>query len=766
MKKLLPILKWGCCLLLALGLCANWIVRSVTSREWFRNYAIEKTEQALHRQVRADSIGASLLGVRLRGVSIAEEGGFEKGEFVTINRAQMYISLLHLLRNHVKIHQLVLQGVQLNIARLPNGKFNFESIGGESAPVQEADKQEAESPFKVTFENVSFDDLSFIYKDLQDGQTFAARGIALGVKNFAVDKEFPLTLNTTLHYKDATQDILLPVGLTSKVQLAGLDFSKAYADDIDVSLKYQKNLLRLKGRVENWREPKFQATLSSKNLSSKVASPWAQLPDFEWKEASVYAAGQVKTTNHTLLLSSGTIHIPGGDLSLSGRYNYGKDTYDAKGDCTIDLTEVYKWLPKEDRKIGLKGFLSGTFQADTQKFQTNFSLREGTYFHSATGQFSNILATITATESMDFKTGNLSGKMEGDLNQNPFKLDLTVVQKPQSILAQLNAAADRIVLPAATQDKTEKPEFVEDVQIAPLPQPKWSLPPIHLKSNVKVGALEGPYLRTNSLQFSSDLEGITAQLNQAHGIISLKLGGGKILDLYRLTNANALTKVLFLSLNITGKVFNSLNVFSVLNGVKNGVVKAVTGKKKEKTPERMIVQTVLDEEGNPVEVMVPYAEDKSKGQMAYEKFETDVYFDHGVASVKRGTFVSDTISFRLDGTTDFHSGDINMKVHAAPGKHEVDGMLPLSISITGTVGDPKGKMNMVGSVTSLLKQTVSHNVVSRQVKKGVKGFFGLFKKKADETETSQEEGNIENPPEEKDAKNTEETENFKKSIGQ
>jgi hypothetical protein len=216
------------------------------------------------------------------------------------------------------------------------------------------------------------------------------------------------------------------------------------------------------------------------------------------------------------------------------------------------------------------------------------------------------------------------------------------------------------------------------------------------------------------------------------------MGKGKILDLYKLTNANAVTKVLFLSLNITGKVFNSLNVFSVLNGLGKGLVSAVTKGEKIETEERMVVQTMTGPDGELMEVMVPYTEQKSTGQLAYEKFETDVAFNKGVASIKKGTFVSDMMSFRLDGTTDFQSGKIAMKVHAAPGKHEVDGMLPLALNISGTISEPKGSMSMVGSVTSLVKQTVANNVVSRQVKKGVKGIFGIFKKKEEEENPEKE----------------------------
>ena len=241
MKKVLFIVKWGCITLLAVGLSGEWIIRTVTSREWFRNYVIAQTQKALQRQVRADKISASLFGVRLRGVAVAEEGGFEKGEFLTVPRVQVHFSLLHLLHAHIKINQLILQGAQLKIVRLANGKFNFESLGNRAQEPEPDEETEGESLFRVTLENVAFDNLSFTYQNLQNGQLFSATGIAASVKHFAFDSEFPFTLNTTLHYKDQTQDILVPAGLNARVQLADLDMEKAYADISDLSLQYKKN---------------------------------------------------------------------------------------------------------------------------------------------------------------------------------------------------------------------------------------------------------------------------------------------------------------------------------------------------------------------------------------------------------------------------------------------------------------------------------------------------------------------------------------------
>ena len=43
------------------------------------------------------------------------------------------------------------------------------------------------------------------------------------------------------------------------------------------------------------------------------------------------------------------------------------------------------------------------------------------------------------------------------------------------------------------------------------------------------------------------------------------------------------------------------------------------------------------------------------------------------------------MSFNLSGTTNFKTEKVNMTVHAAPGKHETDGVMPLTLKIGGTV---------------------------------------------------------------------------------
>ena len=289
------------------------------------------------------------------------------------------------------------------------------------------------------------------------------------------------------------------------------------------------------------------------------------------------------------------------------------------------------------------------------------------------------------------------------------------------------------MLPTSSKTEPETTPIPATQTPQPTQKSAWPLPPIELKANIKLSRVNVPYFVGTDIVFTSDLEGITPDLNQAHGLLHLTTDQGKIQDIYKFTSANALTKVLFLSLDVTGKVFNSLNVFGVLNSLGSGVVSAVKGGNKE-GDKPVKTQTILGPDGQPLEVPVTETDKQVSGEMEYDKFDTEVNFVRGLATIKKGTFVSPMMSFRLDGTADFNSGKLNMTVHAAPGRHEIDGMMPLSLKIGGTVDEPQGDMQVLGSVTSLLTQTVTNNVVSRNVTKGIKGIFGLFKKKEKNTQ--------------------------------
>jgi len=136
---------------------------------------------------------------------------------------------------------------------------------------------------------------------------------------------------------------------------------------------------------------------------------------------------------------------------------------------------------------------------------------------------------------------------------------------------------------------------------------------------------------------------------------------------------------------------------------------------------------VLDENGKEIQIMIPHQDEKIDGRWAFEEFSTDVSFNNGVADVSKGSFVSDMLSFNLQGEMNFQTQALDMKVNAAPGRHYEGGIMPLTLDIGGTMSAPQGKMNVSSSVFSTVTQGVGNNVVSRTVKKIFGGIGSLFK---------------------------------------
>ena len=67
-----------------------------------------------------------------------------------------------------------------------------------------------------------------------------------------------------------------------------------------------------------------------------------------------------------------------------------------------------------------------------------------------------------------------------------------------------------------------------------------------------------------------------------------------------------------------------------------------------------------------------------------------------------------------------------MKVNAAPGRqYSDDGIMPLTIKISGTISEPNGSLSLLGSVTSLLTQSLFNNLASNFLKKGISGLMNL-----------------------------------------
>lgn len=726
MKKYCKRAVYVLTVLLILFTAFDLTLRWTSSSGWMRRWVTEKLSSALNREVRLDKMSASLLGIKVNGFALSEDGGFKNGTFFGVERLRVRVSWWHLLHKHVKVRSLAASGAYLQVMKNPDGRFNFDSLSASDAPSEPA--KSSSSSFRITADAVELRNVNFAYMELPDlsvlvhNASFFAHGVG-------VDRLFEVRLNATAEYRAKDASSLFPVGLAAKVHLGELDLKRAYAQLSNLSVRSGAAALNAQAHVRDFTAPQAGFSVQVRRLSSDtIKSFFAEVPEFLVPE--IIAAGEMfaDLPHQRAELSTLGVTLPGVTLGGAAEVSYARQpVYKAHADFKIDLAQLASLAPQLTDPYHPSGQVAGTADASNAGFKADVTLTDAGATLPYAGIFKNLNGEVSAEEAGDLKRGEVTAKFSARLNEAPFLMDARIHQTPEKIAAVLTASAKRVALPSlpAAKEQAPEPEFVADTNLAPVVKTRWTLPPVSLLADIKIDSLDAPFFYGTDVAFQADLSGLTPDLKGAQGNLSLRTGNGEIRDLYRLTNANAVTKVLFLSLNVVGKVFNSLDVFSVLDGL-------VGGDNDDEAEKEKVVKTVTGPDGKPMQIMVPYSSRKMDGRMKYEQFDTDIHFENGVADMKEGTFVSDTVSFTLSGQTDFKTEKIDMSVQAAPGKHYADGIMPLKLNIGGTVAAPTGSMSMLGSVSSLVTQGVMNNFASNTVKKGVGGLFGLFKKKTPE----------------------------------
>ncbi|MBR4681829.1 MAG: AsmA family protein [Elusimicrobiaceae bacterium] len=718
MKRIVVfILAGSVCLVLL-----HFALQALSGSEKVRHLITEKLAVATGRDVRMGNLSLGVNRLLMEEFSLAKEGGFERGTDLHIRHLYLKVSWLHLLRGQVKIVAARIDGLALRVVRDPQGKLNW----GVEETENSAEKEDSDSdgkinlPLGLSMGEVSLRNMQLSYTDQVEKLALELQDTDLLVRNFSLEDPFDLRLNTSVRFQSGGKEQVFPLGIALHLKLADLDLSKAEAVIKDLSVRNGSARMHISGQVNNFVDPVFSLKGSGKDLSQQFLEGLVKDPIvFSIPEINLSAQGAVAPEAHMWRVDKTELALQGLKISGEGKGNWAHHTYSfsAVGQATLDewgkqlaLLQPYK----------LRGQLDAQVKGSEKEISGQIDLKKAEAVFAQTGKFTDVAGNFKGQGRLDGKQGEGALEFAGKLNGEPFETHTVLAQTPARITVGLKATAERLILPTALTSSDKKTS--QETQAAA--GSPWSLPPMDINADVQIGSLDIPYLNGHDLRFKTDLTGVTPQLNQTHGKFDFSIGNGTITDLYQLTNSNPLAKVLFLSLSVVGKVFNSLDVLSVLGGLAGGGKDSATGEE--------IVQMIPGEDGELVAIKVPAKSRKVEGSLAYDKFITRIDFDEGFATVEEGHFVSNMMSFKLSGTTDFNTEKIDMTVKAAPGKHETDGIMPLTLKIGGTVSNPKGSMSVMRSVTSLVTQGVANNFASRAVKNTVGGVFGIFKKKGKE----------------------------------
>lgn len=750
-KKLKKISKWGFYILGGLLLAAALAdtgLRWASSSRRVKNYLVQKVSAALKRDVRLKQVRASLFGVRVSGLEVAEQGGFQQGTFLSVDKAGVRFSLIHLLHGHLKLRTVFLHGGAIRITRSADGKFNFADLSSSSVP--SAQKEAHADPFlpRITLGLLDIEQLDVFYIDAAQNRSLAVQQFMLRARRLMFTEPFRVISKAQVRWVEGDFPLESTLAFNARLNLADLDLEKAALDITNLIVRYRSTPAVLTGQIKNFTNPSARLALEISRLSNDTLAELApDTPEFLIPALRVDVAARAHLADSRAQISRLHLQLPGGELNATAKAAFKERAdYQAEGDFAFNLDELAALSPILASTYGVTGQITGAFQAAADNWNAKLSVQQVGATLPAAGRLDGLSTQITAEGLKTLAVKDLSGTLNGahfdgyltavnrplyvdarlELNMEKFILPPQAEPAPEQTQAETPAAE---AVPAATQTQAE-PVGTEQAALSLAPQEqatpqgpqaqtapaqtvlaqatpqgpqaahKAKFPPVHLRAQIKSGPVSVPYFYAKSVDIHTRLTGITAELDKADGTVDMQIGTGEIQDIYKLTQANSVTKAMFLSLSVVSRVINSLNVVDLLSKLMPG--------DKEQMPEK-----------------------KTDGKLAFESFSGALKFNKGVMEMTKGSFVSDFMSLKISGTTNFRNGVLDMQVNAAPGKHYDTGIMPITLKIGGTVDEPKGSLSMLGSAAALVTQAVGNNFASNAVKKGVGGFFGLFKKKQD-----------------------------------
>ena len=457
-----------------------------------------------------------------------------------------------------------------------------------------------------------------------------------------------------------------------------------------------------------------------KDLSSKTIEGIVNdIPEFNIPLIDINTKLVADIENSKIDLNSLNVNILDSTISANGYLNYSKMNYNFNVIINLILEKLQP-IAKLIETYKPTGLINSELTVSDTEIKGFLSLENVCAFTPQMGNFKNINSKIDINSINDVKMPSLTG----ELNGYPFNANFSYLMAQDHGDIVLGFKADKFIGKMSENAKKEnkqkeEPAKENDTKTTEDNQEKssGSLPPFNVKADCNINFLDVPFLRANNLMFNMDIANITPGFHNIKGYLKLDSSNGLIKDIYKLTEANAITKGLFLSLKIISDVINALNVLDLLSSLGS-----ILNSKDDATKEN--------------EAIVEHQ--KIDGQIEFSSFLTKLDFSNGNAKFDKCSFVSNLLSFRVTGNMNFQEQAINMTVFAAPGSHEVDGIMPLTMNIGGTMDEPKGSLSLLGSVSSLVGDMLTKNVVSDKLKKGFSALFGLKKNDENGNEIKEE----------------------------
>ncbi|NNN06685.1 MAG: AsmA family protein [Elusimicrobia bacterium] len=385
--------------------------------------------------------------------------------------------------------------------------------------------------------------------------------------------------------------------------------------------------------------------LTDRDLPFAGVPAGLRTPATHWSLDGSYSAREVKIRSLRLIAGHNDVDVSGTVAQPAGR-----GALDLLIKCrSFSLDELVDLTPRtRDLKPGGTGFFALSVTGDKAHPVYAGKLRfQGLGATVAELPFSGFAGTVSFDQTR-VDVPNLVG-LVGD---GALKMDLTVKDYARAPEIQLEASLDRFDLGRwlAAKSKVQADRRAASEKASPGAAAKPLV--ISTLGHFRVGKLLHPNATVENVTVGWDLRGLTPDLGGLDGEASLQVGGGRVRSVGDMATESKLVKVLIFPLLIVQKLgrIGGLHLFPNFNDI--------------------TLHQIVGEYG----------------------------FKNGVMTLRRSEMDSDAAQVSARGTIDLPKELLDLVVTAQVGR-----VAPIDVAVTGTVADPKTKVELRQFIIDQLK---------------------------------------------------------------
>lgn len=661
MKKLLKI-----CLILAalaalVAVGGFFTLKAIFTPEKIKQKVQTYVAQNFHRQVTFDEVKFNFIGLTLTNFALSEESTFEQGTFVRADQLVAKVAVGPLLKKEVRIDTLELDGLNVQIIARKDGTFNFSSLipaeqTDATTTPQEQPAQSSDTPFVLVARQMAAHHCTFSYQDQSTGDTTTLTDLNLTVTDFNLADPFQLTLDvTTKLTQENAPAISIPLKLDATISLANLDLPQADAKLNSLQARYKNATLTLQGKAVNFENPAVSLSGTLSGVNGQTLADFApDLAAFSMPDLHFEAEVTSQLENSTAQISHAKLSVADSALSASGTLNWQNDiAYNLSGKLSAHLAQLFKMTGQGDA-FEPTGVIDGSFTATEEN---NFTDLSGSFVLKNLGvAFAPYTLTqLNGTVKLNTLNAISVRPLTGLLNGEKFTAAFDYKQTKNVLDLVLNLDLDKLTLASfGTGTQSEKQTATQNTSASSQTSASDNLI-TNFKAAIHVGEIAVPYFRSNGLDLTADLTGLTDAMTQANGNASFTFKPGAITDLNTLIGQSKWVKILFLPLTVVRKVSDTLNL---------GL----------------------------------FPSDKDNGSIAFTQAEGSYTFTNGIMNVDKTIFKSTVTTINATGNIHFPKDTMDMRATATL----LTQAAPIAIKITGSPSDPKGKLDVVNTIGSVV----------------------------------------------------------------